>query len=180
MERLNCVTLNIRGLCVKGKRESLFRYLETKNVNVAFLQETYCTQQFEQTFCNGWNGQVFHSFTDTSHGRGVCIMINSNVQYQLISKYCDNDGRKMIVNIKINDDYFSLISIYCPNKEGHRIEFIKQLTKCVQEKSISPENVLIGGDFNCVISKMARKRNNADRGPTHLKSFIEKLALIDV
>ena len=117
LDHLNCVTLNVRGLRNKKKRESLFSFLDNKNVDIACLQETYCTQDFENDFSLNWNGRIYHSFTTSAHSKGVCILISNKIDFKLINHHIDNDGRRVMINIEIDDTYYSVMSVYCPNSE---------------------------------------------------------------
>ena len=43
------------------------KWLENKNVNVAFIQESFCTKKNVQKFANDWNGKIYHSLTNSNH-----------------------------------------------------------------------------------------------------------------
>lgn len=181
MDSLNCITLNVRGLRNKKKRECLFAYLENKNIDIACIQETYCTADFQNVFSLNWKGKIYHSYTTSVHSRGVCILISDKVDFKLIDIHCDRDGRKLMVNIQIDDNYFTVMSIYCPNKGNERSAFLKQLVKWTSDKCISRESMICGGDFNCTLDKVDRKnKNNCDQSSKFLKKFMSNFDLYDV
>ena len=43
----------------------------------------------------------------------------------------------------------TLVSIYAPNDVNHRINFFVELERWIEKYSKAPNNILIGGDFNC-------------------------------
>ena len=47
MENLQIVSLNVRGLQNKNKRNRIFQYFKTKKFDIILLQETYSTPQDE-------------------------------------------------------------------------------------------------------------------------------------
>ena len=46
---LHLISLTVRGLCDKLKRKKIFLWLRQQKSDIAFLQETYWTQDLEQT-----------------------------------------------------------------------------------------------------------------------------------
>ena len=83
-DKLKCATLNVRGLNDKVKRENVFRWIKSQNIDVTFVQETFCTQDFVTSFASGWKGCILHGPSDSKHSRGVCIMINDNLSVSVI------------------------------------------------------------------------------------------------
>ena len=80
LDKLNCATINVCGLKDGAKRLSLFRYLEEKNIHVALLQETYCSDTFENNFIKGWNGSIYHSFSASNHSIGRYMILSSQTR----------------------------------------------------------------------------------------------------
>ena len=86
MDRLNIVTLNARGLRDKAKRDGVYHFLDYNKVDISFLQETYCTDDFKDSFnsiCNDY--VIFHSCTNSVHSRGVSILIRKNFILKLLT-----------------------------------------------------------------------------------------------
>ena len=76
----------------------------TKQFSAAFLQETFVTGDILQSFNKNVkeNGNVFHSTTYTSHGRGVAIILSHNFSdYKVIDVHTDSEGRRVLINIEI-------------------------------------------------------------------------------
>ena len=181
MDSIKCLTLSVRGLRCNEKRKTIYRYLEQNKVNIAFLQETFCTLEYVKQFNAGWKGTIFHSFSNSNHSKGVCILISENVTCKVINVHRDNEGRKVLVNVKIHDEYYSLVSVYCPNTEKMRVEFIKKLQKWTIEKCLNTENIILGGDLNCTLSDKDRlNKCKSDKSTKHLKKFMKVKGLSDV
>ena len=78
---VNIVSLNVRGLHNKAKRHTIYNWARTNAFNVCFLQETFAMNSNYKEFNRGWQGEIFHSFSDSTHSRGVCIMLRNNFSY---------------------------------------------------------------------------------------------------
>ena len=63
MENLQIVSLNIRGLQNKNKRNRMFQYFKTKKIDIILLQETYSTVQDENEWKTEKEGPVFFFFS---------------------------------------------------------------------------------------------------------------------
>ena len=48
-----------------------------------------------------------------------------------------------------------LVNIYAPNDVNQQVSFFKELQEQLQE--FSEETIIIGGDFNCTLSKSIKK-----------------------
>jgi exonuclease III len=52
---------------------------------------------------------------DTFASRGIGIVINKSLNYEIMAKFTDEDGRMILINIQIENSVFSMVSIYAPN-----------------------------------------------------------------
>ena len=123
MDKLSIVSLNVPGLC-GNKRYNIYRWLRD---NICLLQETYCTKDFEVIMKKGWNGEIINRHSESSHSKGVCILFAKDFVYNIISTHCDNNGRKLLVNIEINGVDFSICNVYCRNDVSDRVKFLKEI-----------------------------------------------------
>ena len=73
---LKIITLNVRGLRDSEKRQSLIYWLKNKQIDIAFLQETYLNVKFKSKLYREWGINTFHNLTDSKHSRGVSILIS--------------------------------------------------------------------------------------------------------
>ena len=42
---------------------------------------------------------MVHSFSNSGYGRGVSILFAKDFTYSITSKFCDNEGRMLLVNL---------------------------------------------------------------------------------
>ena len=159
---LNALTLNVRGLNDGIKRKMLFSWLHDNDIQIAFLQETFCTPKLQPYFDAGWKGKVVHCITYSSHS-SVSILISEKLDCKIINTHISDDGRKVLVNLEIFENVISLVSVYAPNQEQKRVEFFKRLMKWIKQYTLNDENILVAGDLNCCLL-------DTDRNTTsHLK-----------
>ena len=152
MSKLSLVTYNCRGLNETSKRQKLFSWFEHEIYDIVFLQETFCTKNFESIFRSSWKGQSIIAATNSSHSRGVAILFKPGFEGDIVSSYTSDDGRVVIVNTSFKNDYLSFVSVYAPNSEAERVVFFEYLQKIVFENVLDIDNVIIAGDFNCCIN----------------------------
>ena len=179
MANLNIVSLNVRGL--RGnKRFSVFTYLKSNKFDICLLQETYCTKSFISKFSAGWSGEVFHSVSDSVHSRGVCILVRKGLKCFEISSHSDNNGRIALVNLNIDNCDYTICNVYCPNEFKERCMFLEYVKHFIGKYAISTQNLIVGGDVNCVLSKNDRVSKSVDKSTDKLKELIANFELCDI
>lgn len=62
-----------------------------------------------------FEGKNFHAYGDSVFSRGVTIIFRENLGIKVMNFKKSLDGRKMLLNVEINGEYFSTINIYAPN-----------------------------------------------------------------
>jgi exonuclease III len=63
-------------------------------------------------------------FHGTSASRGVSILLNKSLNFAILDKWEDKDGRLLLINIQIDDTIFTLVCIYAPNCKTARNAFL--------------------------------------------------------
>lgn len=172
-------TLNVRGARNNEKRRAIIRWALDNNIDILCAQETYCTHEFIDTFNRDWNGHVLHSYSDSTHSRGVCIMIRKKLDYKLINSHRSDDGRMVLINISINDLVITIANIYAPNNVNERNQFFKRMSRWVHRHSNNNENLIIMGDFNTVTSEIDRSSRKIDSTCKSFKDVKSYLNLDD-
>lgn len=105
------------------KRVILYNWVNDINCDVVFLQETHFISEKEYIFNSGWKGTSFHSFSTSSHSKGVSILISSKFHFTLLNQHKSADGRIILLNIEHDSKIITLVNIYAPNSENDRVDF---------------------------------------------------------
>ena len=174
MDNLKFLSVNVRGLNTKEKRLKLFNWLKYSKTDIVFLQETHFTEENESLYNFSWYGKIIHCFSDSTFSRGVSILTKNGLDINILNTHRSNDGRKLLINVKLNDVEFTLVNIYAPNNETHRIQFFKRLRSFINNYSNISSKIILCGDFNCKID------NCTDKSSKILNDVITQLNLIDL
>ena len=78
------------------------------------------------------------------------------MRYEIINKYTDEEGRYILLNVKLEDTVFSLICIYAPNCKTSRNAFFKKVSSFIQENWMGIP--IVGGDFNDAFTQTGKCR----------------------
>ena len=153
-------SLNVRGLSNSLKRRQTFCWLKMKKYGIFFLQEVHCTKEKESLWTSEWGFTAFFSSFSSARAR-VCILFNNNFQFEIIRQFSDQEGRYIIIDMKIDYQILTLVNIYAPDNDNPT--FFQNLLD--QILSFECEEVIMKGDFNLVMDvqkdKKRRKRDNA-------------------
>ena len=170
---------NVRGLNDRKKRSKYFTWLSENKLDIACLQETFCTANNQSEFNKNWEGQSYHSLSDSPHSRGVAILINDKLHISKVKCYNDNYGRILVMNFELQGLSYTICSIYAPNKLKDRLEFLETTRKFINDKKTINSNVIICGDMNTVLDRDDRSAKGSDTGTLRLKKMIENFSLRD-
>ena len=99
---LTVCSLNVRGLVDNMKRRETFRWLRMKKLSIFFLQEVHSSSEMENDWANEWGYTAIYGSCSNSRG-GVPMLFNNNFNFEILKKYCDTEGRFIILNTKTND-----------------------------------------------------------------------------
>ena len=67
------------------KRKSIFKWaINNQHIDFPCLQESFLTKSNVTKFNEDWDGKVFHALSDSSDSRGVSILFQSNLQFDII------------------------------------------------------------------------------------------------
>jgi len=172
------LSMNVKGLGNKQKRNQVFEWLRNKKFALYLLQETHSTKSIVESWEREWKGQAYFSGTK-SNSEGVAILINDTLPVKILNYKEIIPGRLQALTLEINEQSLTIINIYGPNKDDTLL--FKTLAKFLQDTN---ENILIGGDFNTVLDTNLDKKNG--RADTHkhcrdnLNKIIDENNLIDV
>ena len=182
----NFLSLNVKGIRDKLKRESIFTWLKDKKTDIIFLQETYSTKEIEDEWRLSWDGDVCFSH-GTNHSRGVMVLIDSKLDVQILNTIIDNEGRYIIIECNIQGLNFTIANVYFPvrGKIAEQIKFLQDFDKVLKELNVKDKSFIIGGDFNMIrnsdLDYIGRnKRQVQSSFGTHFEQFMDNLNLIDI
>jgi exonuclease III len=104
-------TININGLLDTTKQNALFQYCRDHKLMITFIQETHISTEEQMRHLNSnYGGKTFWSF-GTSFSRGVGIIFDTRLQFQLLNFKHDYKGRLLVVNIQIETVKYSLVTV---------------------------------------------------------------------
>ena len=85
----------------------------------------------------------------SNHSRGVLVLINEQLQYEINNIVIDDEGRYILLEMTIQESPFLLLNLYAPTKLNEQIAFFQEILSAVQSANFNTEcRVVIGGDFN--------------------------------
>ena len=162
------------------KRKALYQHLRDNKIDIAFLQETHCTEEKGYCWQNECGHRCYWSY-GTTQSKGVGIILR-NKKISVNKYFADQQGRFLIMDIDIENNNLLLSCVYGPN--GDNPDFFKDFFQ--QLDSFENVNMIIGGDFNIVLNEQMDRTQAASttRTPscasTMLKQQMEEYQLADV
>ena len=136
------------------------------------LQETHSTPIDEENWRKQWRGKLFFSH-GTSNNTGVLVGFREGLDYSVNKEVRDNNGRILILDVKIQGKPYLIINLYGDNDQAGQVVTLAKLESLLESFDIKTERkIILGGDFNVIFDK----RLDADRGSPCLKvGTIQKL-----
>lgn len=122
MESIKIGTININGGRNYSKRAALNEFIQNKNIDIIFLQETHSDLGNEVEWKMWWEGKTFLSHGSNLSG-GVAILFSKKINMTNISSYEIDKGRILIVQVELMGFPFLFINVYSPNNGAERVEF---------------------------------------------------------
>ena len=120
------ISLNAWGLNKGLKRRQVFRWAHNNKADVIFLQETYSSKDVEEKWKSEWGGKIFYSHGST-RSRGVMILFNPKLDFQISNVVADKNGRFLILKVSVDESTFVLCNVYLPNDNCQQKWFYENL-----------------------------------------------------
>ena len=139
------LSMNCRGLNGRQKRRDVMHYMRSKNASIICLQDVHFEQKMEMMVKAEWGGDAIFSSL-VSNSRGVAILLNNKLDYNIHSTKVDKNGNWVVLDISINDVRVSLVSIYGPNEDNP--DFYNNIKSEIEE--INNAHCILCGDWNVV------------------------------
>ena len=96
-----------------------------------------------------FKGQCFWSF-GIGKSAGVAIFVSPKFSGKIIRYVDDTDGRILSLLVDFNSFKFNIVCLYAPNTVTDRKLFFNRLYTFF----LSPGDLILGGDFNCIDSEL--------------------------
>ena len=125
--KLSILTLDVRGLNNSIKCRKLFHWFENTKLDIILLQETFCTNKTANIMKSNWKGATFNSCSGSNQCRGVAILFKENLDVKILDTNSCPDGRNLLVNVRFQNNIFSVVSVFAPNIETERIQYFNML-----------------------------------------------------
>lgn len=169
--KVNMMSLNVRGLQNAIKRRSIFSWIRSLKMDIVMLQESHSSSKDELIWANEWGNKALFSHGSTN-SKGVLFLFNSRVNLNMHKVYRDESGRIICVHVDIENNPFLILNLYAPNVENLQVQFYEDLLKILETEWGGQENIVIGGDFNCILDPQLDKM-----GGTHVlkKKVVQKI-----
>ena len=125
-----------------------------------------------------WGGEAFFAHGDNL-SRGVATLFSKGFKPKTGACITDPEGRYIIMEIEHEETQLTLANIYAPNNDSPI--FFQTIFEIV--RGMDHVDILVGGDFNCVLDSTLDRCNCKE---SHLNtvqtihSYQEKLKLIDI
>ena len=84
------------------------------------------------------------------------VLIKLNLNVTINKTLADKNGRYILAETSIDETNIVFVNIYAPNDPSQQILFRRDLSSSVLS-AYANENLLLGGDFNCVMNVMDKK-----------------------
>ena len=95
-----------------------------------------------------WRGEMIYSH-GSNHSRGVLVLINEQLQFELKNTVIDDNGRYILSEMTIQDSPFLLLNLYAPTKLNEQAAFFEEILSIIQTTSFDAEcRIIMVGDFN--------------------------------
>ena len=116
---LSFISCNVKGIQQSSKRIKVFEYRKSnasQNALVFFLQETHSSIEDEKQWSDSFTGKLFYSH-GTTNCCNITIAFLGSKSLEVVEIKNDDQGRNLIVDIKICDKQLLLVNLYNGNTE---------------------------------------------------------------
>lgn len=185
MEAFQVLSFNVNGLNIPSKRRSIFEELRGTKAEICLLQETHCVSSIESLWANEWGGKAIFS-NGSSSSKGTAILFRRDFSPNISKVARDPNGRFILVDLVMGEETFTVGSLYAPtqDKPQEQAEFLDSVEVALD--SMTGVNVILGGDFNCILNTEIDKNSLTRLTPAsepyrnRLHSFMEDRGLQDI
>ena len=153
MPVLSISSLNTRGLNDPVKCLTAFTFLNSEKHDIFLLQECNIPYRDDyKTFEQRWTfGQSVWSGDNKNRASGVVVLFKGkDFCIKRVKRVIG--GRLLCIDVEWHQLKFRIINVYCPPDLNERLEVLKE----IQPLLVCGSDVILGGDFNCLMDKKDR------------------------
>ena len=179
-DKIEIMSINVRGLGQEVKRRKLFTWLHKQRMSIILLQETHSIAEVEKEWKTEWGGEIIYSH-GARNARGTAILIKSdlkNVEIHEVKR--DQNGRCALVDLNIGKMRLTIGNIYGPNVDDDG--FYKEALDLID--SLPNDNRILGGDFNLVLNlgkdKMGGVNRTLKKSRQLVLNWMEHTNMVDI
>lgn len=148
-ENIFCInSFNANGLRDRNKRKAILNWINTHHKGITFLQETHSIDNLEDAWKEDSQSKYVYFSHGTSVARGVCVILPSKADVQILNEISDTNGRFLLLHVIISNMELVLVNIYAPTKDKiiEQTAFISYVHDTLV--NFVDKTIVIGGDVN--------------------------------
>ena len=181
MNKFKIASINCNGIADSLKRKDVFDKIRQYDCNIYLLQETHLKETDETFIRTGWGYQVILAGNSSNTG-GTAILFKNNFEYSVGRVEKDENGKYIILELNCTEKKYILVNIYGPSS-GDNETFFEKINDLL--KDYDEGNIIIGGDFNCVLDlekdrKNCTTNNNRPRTRRQILNMMANYNLLDI
>lgn len=176
---LTISTINVRGVRTKVRAQSTLSFLSNMETDVILLQE--CGIPFLDNYTKWqemWPYPSLWSGSNENKNDGVAILIK-NPLITVKESIVVREGRALSVTVTFMGRIFKILNIYGFNNKHERYDLLEG----IKQHLLGGVSLIVGGDFNCVLSRKDRKRGRqevkVDQTSILLQLIVRDFKLVD-
>ena len=172
-------TINVRSVKSRVRAETVLSFLNSFKSDVFLIQE--CGLPFLNHYRDWeelWQQTSIWSGSNQNKNDGVAILIK-NPLVLVKGSTVVRDGRALLVHLTFMGRDFNVLNIYGFNDKNDRYDLLEDL----QFHMLGRAPLVVGGDFNCILSrndrKGAREDLKIDKTSVLLRDICQDFKLVD-
>ena len=173
------LSMNCRGLADVEKRNDVLHCLKKKKYSIYCLQETHFSEEIHSLITSKWGYKAYFN-SCTSSKKGLAILINNNFEFTFVKLVTDDKGDFMLLQLKINDQTFTVVNLHSPNKDDP--DFYDRVMG--ELKNTRSQELILTGDWNLVLNPELDSQNykhiNDPKCREKVIDMTNELSLVDI